>query len=336
MSNFKRRKSSVNFKKMTNKMSPNTTDPNQFSYALNNKGVFECEMRFIEPPQEEINGELDGVPFITLMSHKYKDHAGREVTHQCRKMLPLEDGISNARDMCPICTYVAPLWNEGREEEYRELKSKAIYVANVLIIKNPDNRETEGKIFQFWFGYQIYDIITKASVGEGLDEGFDPFDIDEGHIFVFTVKKKGKYNNYESSKFRENPTPLTDEQLEYCDKNSPSLLKHLKARLDKVKSYDDLTLSFYKETGEHPEGWTPPSSVASGREETPHTKEEKTESSRRRRPSREVEEDESENESVSEESNESDAESFVEEESEETTDEESNGSKDSGEFWDDV
>lgn len=61
---------------------------------------------------------------------------------------------------CPVCD-----WNKTQSRDF--VKTNKMYrnrhwIANILVISDPKNRENEGKVFLFEFGTQIYEILKEA------------------------------------------------------------------------------------------------------------------------------------------------------------------------------
>ena len=78
----------------------------------------------------------------------------------------------------------------------------------VQVVKDPQNRDLEGQIKVFKFGYKI-----KAKIDEELNPQFDEptqvFDTFEGKNFELVISKKGGYPNYDSCKFQGSKSAIT-------------------------------------------------------------------------------------------------------------------------------
>jgi hypothetical protein len=88
------------------------------------------------------------------------------------------------------------------------LKRREVFYSLVQIVKDPQNRDLEGQIKVFKFGYKI-----KAKIDEELNPQFDEptqiFDPFEGKNFELVLSKKGGYPNYDSCKFQGSKTSMT-------------------------------------------------------------------------------------------------------------------------------
>lgn len=138
----------------------------------------------------------EGLPFIKLVNHGFKKNNQWYIAN-CTS-------THGDFDSCPVCQYLKEhnLY-ETNFDEYSNLKRKTSYWANILVIKDPANPETEGKVFKFRFGQKIMDKINAMvevdeSMGEVPVDVTCPFD---GANFVIKVKQVGGFTNYDESKF---------------------------------------------------------------------------------------------------------------------------------------
>lgn len=120
----------------------------------------------------------------------------------------------------------------------------------VQIVKDPNRPDLEGKIKVFNFGFNINKLIEAEinPASDGLVESavsVNPYDLLKGKDFLLVVSKKGKYNNYDGSKFINELTPFkfngkpveaTDkgmkEVFEYLKNSSPDLLNYYPKQID--------------------------------------------------------------------------------------------------------
>lgn len=111
---------------------------------------------------------------------------------------------------CPICKKNQEYWNSAFDSDKSiasQRKRKLVFMANILVIKNPADPEAEGKVFLYSFGQKIYDKIKDKmfpsdelkSLGE-YDE-YVPFDLYEGANFKLVQVKQGDFPNYDKSEF---------------------------------------------------------------------------------------------------------------------------------------
>ena len=191
----------------------------------------------------ESEGETS--PFVKIYSHGFQGPGGWYIEN-CPTTLGLE---------CPVCKRNGELWNSGLESNKtiaRERKRKLTYVSNILVIKDPKNKENEGKVFLFKYGKSIFDKITECITpreGSG-EEAVNPFHLLEGANFKLKVKMVANYPNYTDSVF-EAPTQLLNGDVSKLEKiwNSQYKLQELIAG-DKFKSYEELEQRLVKVTAE--------------------------------------------------------------------------------------
>jgi hypothetical protein len=152
-----------------------------------------------------------------------------------------------------VGTVNSELWNSGSEENKeicRARKRKLNYICNVLVIKDQENPENEGKVLLFKFGKKIFDkIVAAAKPDEDLGE--DPinvFDPEEGADFLLRQIIVGGFPNYDQSKFSSKKSiaggkKRIDEVLSQCrDLN-------LEVAPEKFKSEEELAKKFLWVTG---------------------------------------------------------------------------------------
>lgn len=180
-------------------------------------------------------GDGEDMPFVKLYSHAFQGTGGWYI----------ENSLTTLGQNDPLGEYNRELWNSGDEslkEQVRKQKRKLQYYANIYVVKDPGNPESEGKVFLFRFGKKIYDKIMDAVNGDELEgrEGLNPFDFWTGADFKLRAKKVAGYPNYDSSEFTNSGTleDLDDAQLESIW-NRQHKLQPLIAP-DQFKSYEQL------------------------------------------------------------------------------------------------
>ena len=132
----------------------------------------------------------------------------------------------------------------------RKQKRKLSYVANILVISDPSNKENEGQIKLFKFGKKIFDKITEAMNPEFADETpINPFDLWEGANFKLKIRNVEGYRNYDKSEFAEKSALYDgdDEKLEALWKSEFGLKEFLERK--NFKSYDQLKQRLDKALG---------------------------------------------------------------------------------------
>lgn len=159
-------------------------------------GKAEVVMRFLPPNVNEFK------PFVENRLHIKKGFG-------C-------DCLEKFGKKCPICEHNHALWKQypktcdKASAAIRDgkliVRSKKIFYSNVLIVRNDNATDTEGKVYRFSYGPQIMGLINKAMSGyedseEGWQEGYNVFDWTEGANFTLKAVQ-GQYGpNYDESKF---------------------------------------------------------------------------------------------------------------------------------------
>lgn len=107
---------------------------------------------------------------------------------------------------CPVCKSNTVHWKTETEENQkiaRNRKRQLRYVANILVLKDKDAPENEGKVFLYQFGQKIFEKIKLQL--KPKDEGDSPvnvFDFWEGADFGLEIKQVSGYRNYDDSAFK--------------------------------------------------------------------------------------------------------------------------------------
>ena len=199
-------------------------------------------IRFLPAPQAD--GD-DALPWVRVFSHGFQGPGGWLI----------DNCLTTLNEKCPVCEHNNTLWNSGIEANKdiaRKQKRKLSYVANILVISDPSNKENEGQVKLFKFGKKIFDKITEAMNPEFADETpVNPFDLWEGANFKLKIRNVEGYRNYDKSEFAEK-SALYDgddaklEELwksefglkEFLERKNFKSYEQLKQRLDKALGFD--------------------------------------------------------------------------------------------------
>ena len=153
------------------------------------------------------------------------------------------DSPSTVGDKCPVQDLFFKLRNSESAVDKKMsegLKRREVFYSLVQIVKDPQNRDLEGQIKVFKFGYKI-----KAKIDEELNPQFDQptqiFDPFEGKNFELVISKKGGYPNYDSCKFQGSKTSMVIGGESVSD-----TAEGRKVILDYLKDAPDLTNFDYK------------------------------------------------------------------------------------------
>lgn len=168
---------------------------------LNEDGTFQSIIRFLPRPEKD----GDGIPFVKIYNHGYQDVGGWFI----------ENCPTTIGKPCYVCKENSKEWNSGNQDLARKRKRKLNYYSNILIVKDPQNKENEGKVFVYRYGKKIYDkIMEKLSPDEdSVDEPVSVFDYEEGMNFKLKIKKVGGYNNFDASEFTGTTTSIGDDKF---------------------------------------------------------------------------------------------------------------------------
>jgi len=213
---------------------------NLFTPQMKDDGTYEAIIRFL--PRREDDG--DGVPFVKLYNHGFQTLGGQWFIENC----PTTIG-----GQCPVCKANSIAWKAGDEDLAKSRARRQSFFANILIVKDPQKPENEGKVFIFRYGKKIHEkIMEKMSPSGELDESVPIFDYDIGMNFKLKIKTgpaPKKFKNYDSSQFTGVPTAVGEE--EYIEQIE-SMLFPLQQIVgdDKFKSFEDLENIFKKKIGE--------------------------------------------------------------------------------------
>jgi hypothetical protein len=217
----------------------NSEDKGEWKLKLDNAGNGQAVIRFLPGKGDE------GVPFAVLVNHGFKK-GGKWYIENCTS-------THGDYDSCPVCQYLSK--NDSyntNNEEYKLLKRKTSYYANILVVKDPAAPENEGKVFKYRFGKKIWDKIN-AMVAVDIEMGETPIDVTcafEGANFVLKVKKVSGFSNYDESKFlgqSEIPN-IEDEAYQAQLQEQMVDLSTLTAK-DQFKSFEDNQKKFLQVMG---------------------------------------------------------------------------------------
>jgi len=153
--------------------------------------------------------------------------------------------MKNFTDKCDICTMYWKLKNSknASEVEKAELISRSTkYYSYILVIEDEQNRDSEGKILIYPYGYKIKEKIKDQKDGISGDP-CNVFDLANGKDFKLVMKQLGEYPNYDSSTFLEvspikimTPKGLAKVPVEVDEKTGKNRITNPKVK-EKVMSF---------------------------------------------------------------------------------------------------
>ena len=191
-------------------------------------------IRFLPAPKGE------DFPFVRVFSHGFKGPTGSWY---------IENSLTTIGKQDPCSDYNTTLWNSGSEsdkEQARAQKRKLHFISNIMVVKDSENPQNEGKVFLFKYGKKIFDKISMLMDPEFEgDEAVNPFDFWKGANFKLRIRTVEGYRNYDQSTF-ESPSVLNsdDSKLEEIWKSQYSLKDFVDAK--NFKSYDELKKKLYE------------------------------------------------------------------------------------------
>ena len=205
----------------------NNTDERLWKPAVDKAGNGYAVIRFL-PAHPECD-----LPWAQVWSHAFQGPGGWYI----------ENSLTTVGKDDPVGELNRSLWNSGRESDKdiaRKQKRKLSYYANIYVVKDSANPETEGKTYLYKFGKKIFDKITASMQPEFEDEEpINPFDFWKGANFKLKIKQVGGFWNYDSSEFGKVEALLKDDEaLEKIYDGLYNLNEFTND--DQFKSYEDL------------------------------------------------------------------------------------------------
>lgn len=234
------------------------------------KGGFKKDERIWKPQRDEAGNAYAVIRFLDLspidmeIQEKIAEAEGEDVAE--KKVTPwvlkyghsfrgpggwyIEDSRTTLGqdESDPVAELNKSEWDENDEEAKKKVRPrsrKKKYYSNVLIIKDSNNPENNGKVMLYEYGQKIFDKINECLKPKFPDDPkFDPFSFYDGADFILKVyteeKGRNKFPNYDKSEFAAR-SPLfggDDDKIEAVWKKSYSLQDLISP--DKFKSYEEL------------------------------------------------------------------------------------------------
>lgn len=185
--------------------------------------------------------DVSKAPWVKVYNHGFQGPSGRWY---------IENSLTTLGQQDPVSEYNSKLWNSGIEDDKetaRKQKRRTNYYANVVVLKDPENQQNEGKVKVYRFGQRIFDKIMEAMQPEFADEDpINPFDMIDGANFRIKLRTVAGYWNYDASSF-EKASPLSEDEekleaifnaqhdvQELVDPSNFKSYDELKAKLEEV------------------------------------------------------------------------------------------------------
>ena len=158
--------------------------------AVDRAGNGFAVIRFLPSP------DVDAIPWVKYFDHGFKGDSGRWFIENCPTTI---------KQPCPVCEQNSRYWSSGNDDDKeiaRARKRRVHFLSNILVIRDQENPDNEGKVFLYNYGNKIFQKITEVMDSPFEDEpSFDPFNVFTGADFKIKIKQVGGYWNYDSSEF---------------------------------------------------------------------------------------------------------------------------------------
>lgn len=157
-------------------------------FKTSNEKKYNSIIRFLPPAEGEVS------PFIKLMKHSIKMNK-KFFGEDCVRFVDPDAA-------CAGCEFVKEKWPTADEDMRKMLKRKIYYVSNILVIKDAQRPEIEGKVMLFRYGKDIFSKITnKINPPEDGAISSNIFHYLEGRNFKVRINKDGNIWKYDQSEF---------------------------------------------------------------------------------------------------------------------------------------
>ena len=210
-------------------------DEREWKPTVDKAGNGYAVIRFLPAPQGE------DMPWVRIWNHGFQGPTGKWY---------IENSLTTLNKQDPVSELNSELWNSGVEankEIARKQKRRLNYYANIMVVEDKANPDSEGNVYLYKFGKKIFDKIKDVMQPQFEDEQpVNPFDFWEGANFKLKIRQVEGFRNYDKSEF-DNPSAISDDdakieevwgkQHSLQEKVSPEEFKtyeELKSKLDMV------------------------------------------------------------------------------------------------------
>jgi hypothetical protein len=214
------------------------TDKRFYSPKIKEDGTFEATIRFLP----SIDTDL---PYVKYISHYFQTPNGKWFVDNCPTTLG---------NKCPVCEANGELWQtkvEANQKIASGRKQRTNFVSNILIVKDPQVPENNGKIFLYRYGVKIDEKIqNKIFPTDEDDKPIHVQDYYEGANFKLSIKMikqpgdKKPMPNYDLSEFKVVSAIGEDDYIEKIRKETIPLAEFISP--NNFKSYEELKIKFDK------------------------------------------------------------------------------------------
>lgn len=179
-------------------------------------GMYESLIRFLP------NLKNPRKPYVRKYTYWLEDSDGKGFS---------VDSPSTIGEKCPIQDMFFKLRNSESAIDKKNaemLKRREVYYALVQVIDDENDKDLEGQIKVFKFGYKIKQKIDEE-MNPKYDEPVQIFDPFEGKNFQLSISKQAGFPNYDSSKFQSRTSPMTinGNNVPETDEGKRSIIEYL-------------------------------------------------------------------------------------------------------------
>ena len=179
-------------------------------------GIYDSLIRFLP------NLKNPRKPYIRKYTYWLEDSDGKGFT---------VDSPSTVGEKCPVQDTFFRLRNSQSaiDKKNSELfKRREVYYALVQVINDENNKDMEGQIKVFKFGYKIKQRIDEE-LNPKYDEPVQVFDPFEGKNFQISISKQGPWPSYDGCKFQSRTSAMTidNETVSETDEGKKSIIEYL-------------------------------------------------------------------------------------------------------------
>ncbi len=199
-----------------------TAEHAKITAALTKKADYDNEDEgFWKPTRDKAGNATATIRFLPALTdedlfyEQYYTHSwqqggkgGKWYIENCPTSIGITDG-------CPVCAMNKEVYSSMPKDQATKIAGartrKQVFVANILVVKDPANPENDGKVFLFKFGKKIMDKINEK-VSPVYDDipPVKVYDIDEGANFRLIQAKEDGYPSYAKSFFMDK-SPISED-----------------------------------------------------------------------------------------------------------------------------
>ena len=198
-------------------MGLNTGLENLGSNNDSNDGLYRPKLEKAKDKKKGYKAKLRFLPNFT-QDNKLEESAIMKILHYVKlDAYPDLSGYYDSQKVfgkevsCPLYDTYWALKNSKNELDKEKADSMISrskkYYSYVYVLEDENQPELEGKIMIYAYGMTIAKMIDEEKTGV-VNDPCNVFDLAKGKDFTLLITEKGGYANYESSRFKEDPSPI--------------------------------------------------------------------------------------------------------------------------------